>query len=63
MTLKDAIQEYLNKESTAIELIRQLTASVNPNHAVDILALINQITRLESGDLDEDTFKSVWELN
>jgi hypothetical protein len=35
----------------------------NPDHAVDILTIICQITRIEQGDLDKETFKSMYKLS
>ena len=41
-------------------MIRGLSGIFNPDHAVSILTWICAITRLEEGDLDEDTFRSVY---
>lgn len=66
MTLKDVLTQYLNDIESAdhakatIQLVRDLSGAFNPDHAVDILALINQVTRLQQGDLDVETFKEVW---
>lgn len=60
MSLKDLIAKYLNKEVTAVDAIRQITGMFNPDYAVDLLALVNQICRHEQGDLDTETFKSVY---
>ena len=62
MSLKEALNQYLNKQISAMELIRLLTGIVNPDHAVDTLAIINQVTRLELGDQDVDTFKAIFKL-
>lgn len=62
MTIKDLISKYLNKEMTAVEAIRLLSGMFNPDHAVDLLTIINQICRHEVGDLDTETFKSVYKL-
>lgn len=68
MTIKDVLAKYLediegaDHAKATIELIRQLSGAFNPDHAVDILALINQITRLHSGDLEIEVFKEIWEL-
>ncbi len=62
MTLKDLLIQYFNKEVSAVEAIRMLTAMVNPDHAIDILALVNQICRHELGDLDTETFKAVYKI-
>lgn len=60
MTIKELIAQYLNKEISAIEAIRRVSGVFNPDAAVDLLALINQITRHEQGDLDTRTFKAVY---
>lgn len=66
MTIKEVLKKFVDDIEGAdhakatIELIRQLSGAFNPDHAVDILALINQVTRLQQGDLDVETFKSVW---
>ncbi len=62
MTLKAALQNYVDKKQTALELIGGMTGMFNPQAAIDLLALINQITRLESGSLDMETFKSIYKL-
>lgn len=60
MSVVDLLKEYFDKKVTATEIVRRLTNIVNPDMAVDILALINQICRHEQGDLDTETFKSVY---
>jgi hypothetical protein len=60
MTLKDLLEKYLNGQMTAIHLIRVLSGMFNPDHAINILALICQITRIEEGDLDKETFREIW---
>ena len=62
MTIKTALQQYVDKKVTALELIGGMTAMFKPEAAVDLLALINQITRLEAGRLDMETFKSIYKL-
>lgn len=67
MTLKQTLQEYIvsrdtDSPKTALELIRTISGVFNPDSAVDLLVLVNQVTRLECGDLDIETFKSVWGL-
>jgi len=59
VTIKDAFQQYADKKLTAIKLIRQMTGMINPDFAVDIVALVNQVTRVEDGDLDMETFKEM----
>lgn len=57
--MKDLLEKYLRKEITAIKLIRTLSGIVNPDRAIDILVIICQITRLEEGDLDAETFRTI----
>lgn len=63
MTIKSLIQSYLDGKETAIETIRTLSAMFNPDYAVDILAIINSITRVEQGDLGKDELKEIWGLS
>jgi len=62
MTLKEWLTAFADKKVTAIEVITVLSGMFNPSQAVDILALVNQIARVESGDMDRETFRAVWEL-
>jgi hypothetical protein len=62
MTLGELLKSYLNGERTAINTIRTLSGMFDPASAVNILALICAITRIEEGDLDKDTFKSMFGL-
>lgn len=62
MTIKDKFQQFANKEITAVQLIRDMTCIVNLEHAVDVIALINQVTRVELGDLEMDLFKEMHDL-
>lgn len=57
--MKELLEQYLNKEITAIHTIRTLSGIVDPNYAIDILVIICQITRMEEGDLDAETFKKM----
>jgi hypothetical protein len=63
MSIKEAISKYLNKSMTSTELIRMLSGMFNPDIAVDLLVVINQVCRHEQGDLDTETFKSLYEIN
>lgn len=63
MTLIDLLNKYLNKDIDAISTIRRLTSIFNPEAAIDILSLINSITRHEQGDIDTKTFRKVWDLD
>lgn len=62
MKIQEAIKKYLDKEMTALELIRLLTGIFNSNIAVDLLALINQICRHEAGELDTATFRAIYKI-
>jgi len=57
--MKELIEEYINGEMDAIVLIRTLSGAFNPDHAVDILATICMVTRVELGDLDKKTLKKI----
>lgn len=50
MKANELISDYLNDEITAIETIRILSGIFDPKDSVDLLALINQISRIELGD-------------
>lgn len=60
MSLKDTLQEYIDGKTDAISVIRMLSGMFNPDYAVNILALVCAITRVEQGDLDKETFKQMW---
>jgi len=60
MTLQDLLQSYLNKEVTAIHVIRTLTAMFDPEDAINLLVVVNQITRLEEGDMDVKDFQAMF---
>lgn len=62
MSIREALQKYVNKEMTAIEFLRLLSGAFNPDMAADLLALVNQVCRHEEGDLDTETFKSLYDL-
>lgn len=62
MSIQELIKKYLNKEMSSTEAIRTLTGIINPDHAVDVLAIINQICRHEMGDLSTDLMKSMYEI-
>lgn len=61
--MKELLEKYLNKEITAIHTIRTLSGIVNPDYAIDILVIVCQITRMEEGDLDADTFRAMLGLD
>jgi hypothetical protein len=54
MKAKELITDYINCEITAVETIRILSA-------VDLLALINQICRIELGDLSIELYREIIE--
>lgn len=61
--MKELLLKYINGETDAISVIRTLSGMFNPDYAVDILAIICSITRVEQGDMDKETFKSVFGLD
>lgn len=63
MTLIDVLNQYIEGKSNAISTIRKISSVFDPQSAVDLLALINSITRHELGDMDKNTFKEVWGLS
>lgn len=62
MTIAEVMKDYANNKTDAIATIRTLTGAFNPEIAVDLLAIICTITRVEQGDLDRDLFKKIWKL-
>lgn len=60
MTLADLLIEYADKKRDAISVIRTLSGMFNPDHAINILTIVNQITRVEQGDMDREMFKKLW---
>jgi len=62
MTLIDLLNKYIAKEMTAVEVIRRISSVFDPDAAVDLLALINSITRHELKDMDTVTFNKIWGL-
>lgn len=63
MTLIELLRGYLDGKTPAIEVIRRVSGIFNPESAVDLLTLVNAITRVEQGDLDKETFAKVWKLS
>lgn len=59
MLIKDLLLEYLDGKHNAIQVIRQLSGMFDPRNAVNILATINQVTRVEQGDLEKDLLRSM----
>lgn len=62
MKIQDLLQEYIDKKKTAIEVIAMITGIINPDQAVNIVAIVNQVARHANKDLSDETFKSVWKL-
>ena len=62
MTIIEALQEYASGKTTAIKLIRSMTGMVNPEMAIDLIALVNQVTRVEDGDMGMEDFKHIYKL-
>lgn len=60
MTIKELLEDYLSGKTTAIKAIRALSGAFHPEQAVNILALVCSITRVEEGDLDKETFRSMF---
>ena len=58
--MKELIESYIEGKIDAISVIRQITGVFNPNYAIHILSLVCSITRVEQGDLDKETFRSIW---
>jgi hypothetical protein len=57
--MRELLEKYIKGETNAIALIRVLTGIVRMENVIDILAIINMVTRVEQGDLDKETFKSI----
>lgn len=60
MKLIELCEQYLNGDITALSLIRTVSGAFPPKMAVDLLVLICAITRVEDGDLDKETFQSIY---
>jgi len=60
--IKDLFQQYIDKDLSGYETIATLTGIINPDIVVDVLAMVNQIARLESGKMDRETFISIYKL-
>ncbi len=60
MSKRELIENYLKGETDAISVIRILSGIFDPKYADGILVLICAITRIEQGDLDKETFRSIW---
>lgn len=62
MDIKAIFETYFKKQIDAITLIRTVSGIFEPKQAVNLLALINSICRLEQGDLDVKTFREIWKM-
>jgi len=60
VTIKDLLKEYLDGDTDAINVIRTLSGIFPPEAAIDHLALICQITRIEQGDMEKETFEAMY---
>jgi hypothetical protein len=60
--MRELLNNYLAGKINAIETIRTLSGMFNPDHAIAILSIICNITRIEQGDLDKETFKELYKL-
>lgn len=60
MTTRQLLENYLDGKTDAISTIRAISGAFNPDFAVDLLALICAITRIEQGDLEKDLFRQLW---
>jgi len=62
MTMKEMMFQYFTGAIDPIQIIRNLSGMFDPKHAVSLLTLICTITRHEQGDIDTETFISVWKF-
>ena len=63
MTVKEIMEEYLEGKADAISIIRALSGIALQVEAMDTLAVICMITRVEQGDLDKDLLRALVGLN
>jgi hypothetical protein len=57
--MRDLLLEYIEGKTDVISVIRAISGIVNMDHAINVLAIICMITRVEQGDLDKETFKAI----
>lgn len=62
MTIDKLINQYLDKEVEYTDVVRQLSGIFRPEHACDLLAIINQVTRHKIGEVDTLTMKDIWDV-
>jgi len=62
MTIKDLFQDYLDGKESFPQTVRMLTGIVEKDRVFSILAMVNQLSRLELGDMDRDTFIEIYKL-
>jgi hypothetical protein len=60
--MKEMLNDYLDKKTDAITVIRKLSGMFNPDYAIDILSIICTITRHEQGDIETETFREIYKL-
>lgn len=58
--MRELLERYLKGETDAISVIRTCSGMFDPKYAITLLTLICSITRVEQGDLDKETFRSLW---
>lgn len=59
MSIKDAIREYLDGKTDALEAIRTFSGIFDPDYAVQLLAIINMVVRVEQGDMDKEDMEEI----
>ena len=63
MSIKDLLQDLVNEKLTGYEVIRIITGMIDPDQAINIIALVNQITRFCIGDMDKEYFIEAYGLS
>ena len=63
MSIKELFQDYIDGKATGYETIATLTGIIDTKHAIVALAMVNQLARLESGQMDRETFIAVYKLD
>jgi len=60
--MKKLLLDVADGRTTAVRAIREISGAFNPDHAVELLAIICAITRLVEGDMTTEDFKSIFKL-
>jgi hypothetical protein len=60
--MKELITKYLKGEITAVSAIRSITDDLDTDYSRSMLILVNEITKLEMGELDRDAYKKQWNI-